>query len=163
MNDESQDSKNELLAGDEPETTMTEPLPWEHGVGAQLVLDAMNIESDDDNLVVSCKVERFTVETKASDGNYGSARGYAELVPQNLWLHLNVRKPASLVDENGNVGLLEAVYRQVALALDRSVFKVASGRVDVQVAKKDAEAATKARRYDAGKGVVAAQKTGESL
>ena len=157
-----------LLAEDKPEpapmpeTTKVGPPPWEHGIGAKLVLDAMNIEEDDNILLVSCKVVEMTFESKA--GDYQAVRGFWRVAPDNLWAHVPVHDPGKLVDEaTGNVDLLAKVHHVIASALDAEVYTVASERTDRQIAAKDVEAATKAQRYDAGREVVKAQKTGETL
>jgi hypothetical protein len=142
-----------------------EPPPWEHGIGAQLVLDAMDIEEDENILLVSCKVVEMTFESKA--GDYQAVRGFWRVAPDNLWAHVPVHDPGKLVDEaTGNVDLLARVHHVIASALDAEVYDVASQRANVQATAADTKAATKTRRFDAGgtrKGVVAAEKTGESL
>ncbi len=126
-----------------------EPDPFLPGPGKMLVLGELGLTGkQNENMLVSCKVVRFTCESKA--GDYNNTRGYVEVEPEGLYVHVPVFNPAQLVDEGGDVGILGYVYRQVARELDMSVFKIASERIDRAVAKADTEAAIAARRFDAG-------------
>jgi len=141
-----------------------DPLPWEHGPGTKLVLEAMGLTGDEQAMLVSCRVVEFTVEAKVNDGNYGSSRGYVRLEPEDLRIHVPVYNPRQLVDDAGNVDVFGQVYRYISRELDLAVFDTASRRVDQAVAAKDAEAAVQSQRFDAGKGVIIAQKkTGVTL
>jgi len=139
-----------------------DPLPWEHGAGSALVLAEMGMTGDEKVMLVSVKVVEMTMESKA--GDYQAVRGYLRVAPENLWAHIPVYSPGQLVnDGDGNVGMLREVYRVLAKALDAEVYHVASERADQAVAAKDVEVAVRSQRFDAGKGVVAAKQTGETL
>lgn len=130
-------------------------MPWEdeapeRAEGAAMVLGEMGLSGDESFLLVSCRVVEFTVESKVNDGNYGSARGYVRLEPENLRLHVPVYNLGECVDDTGNVGLLGAVYRYVARELDRMTFQVATERVDRVVVEREQERAVKEARFDAG-------------
>lgn len=127
-------------------------MPWEEKSDrAALVLGEMDITDKTEFYLVSCKVERFTVEAKVNDGSYGAARGFAELVPKDLWLHVPVYKPGQLVDDGGNVGIFGAVFQYISRELDLQVFGAASRRADLKTAIEDREAEVKTRRFDVGK------------
>jgi hypothetical protein len=128
---------------DEKQANELPPLDFEKGPGAALVLGEMGITEKDEFLLVSCKVEQLTVEAKVRPADYEQARGYASLVPQNLWVHVPIHDPARKVNESGNVEILGAVFRYVARELDLAVFEVASERVDRKVVLADARAQKK--------------------
>lgn len=121
-------------------------MPWEdqdpfekgESTRAMLVLDEMGLSGKQNEvLLMSCKVVRFTVESKVKPADYEQARGYVELEPKDLWIHVPVYNPAQLVDNAGSVRLFGEVFRYIARELDLSVFDTASRRLDLRTAIQD--------------------------
>jgi hypothetical protein len=100
-------------------------------------------------MLISCKVTRMTAESKAKAGEYqNDVRGYVEVEPENLWVHVPVMNPAQLVDEGGDASVALYVWRQVARALDMSVVQLAMERADRAMVKVDMERAIAERRAE---------------
>jgi len=143
----------------------TDLLPWETGPAARLIMDEMGISDKGGGVwMFEAKCVGFTMESKARPGEYEMVRGYQQF-ETDFHLKLPVYNAHQLVDDTtGNLELLSQAYRTIARKLDLDVFDMASKRLDQAVAAKDAEAAVKSQRFDAGKGVVAAKKkTGVTL
>jgi len=134
----------------------------EDGEGRKIILSELHLADKQNEVVlVSVKVESFTVESKA--GDYQAVRGYAQFAPENLWIHVPIYDPASLVGPEGDVDIFATVFRYVARALDAEVYGVASRRADVAAAKVDIEAKIAPRRFEAGKEVPGKKTESESL
>lgn len=138
------------------EKTNINPLPWEHGPGTKLILEAMGLTGDEKTMLVNCRVVEFTVEAKVNDGNFGSARGYVRLEPEDLRIHVPIHDPGKLVDDAGNVDVFGQVYRYISRELDLAVFDAASRRVDQAVMERELKPA---RVMSGGKGVKLETKT----
>ena len=115
-----------------------------------MILDELKITGkENETLMVKLKVTRFTTESKAKAGEYqNDIRGYAEVEPENLYVHVPVFNPGALVTEEGDAAILAYVYRQVALSMDMAVVKIANERADRAIVKGDTERAIAARRAE---------------
>ena len=127
----------------------------------QVILDDLKIgQVKNECLTVTCRVSSFTFEAKA--GEYQTNRGYVQVEPEGLYIHTILHDPDQSVDDDGDVGIFAAVFRQVARAVDAEVFDVASRRQDLRTAQADLDSKTAPKRFDAGKEVTR-KKDGESL
>lgn len=128
-----------------------QPEPFEKDERAQLVLDELQLTgADNEVMMVSCKVVGFTAEAKVQPAQYEQARGYVQLEPKDLWIHVPILNPGQKVTNSGDVEIFGAVFRYIARELDRAVFNVASERVDLRTVKADRAEAKATARFDAG-------------
>jgi len=101
---------------------------FENEEGRKLILGQWNLIDGQETMMVSCEVAAFTIEAKA--GEYQAIRGYAQVEPENLWIHVLVHNPAQLIDESGDVQLFGSVFRYIARELDMAVMDTARNRLD---------------------------------
>jgi len=148
---------------------ISEPLPWEDdpfekGEGANLVLGEMGLSGKENEvLMVTLDVETLTFESKVKPQDYEQARGYQEIKPTGLKVHIPVYNPAQFVDDaTGNVRLLTYIHKMLARELDGLTFAIASERVDRAIVQKEQERAVKESRFDVGKARKEVAKTAES-
>ena len=116
--------------------------PWEDSPGRALVLGEIELTGEQNEvMMVSCKVESFSVTAKVQPAQYEQAQGEVSLVPKDLWLHVPITNPGQKVTEAGNVEILGHVIRYIARELDAAVFDAASRRLDLrtQIADRKAE------------------------
>ena len=117
-----------------------DPKPFEDTPGRQVVLGEMGIAGKEGEMIlVSVRVEQFTVEAKIAPAQYEQSRVYASFVPENLHIHVPVSNPGQWVDNAGNVGLFGHVARYIAREVERAGFRVASERVDLRTKNQDAK------------------------
>ena len=70
-----------------------QPEPFERDERAKLVLDELQLTgADNEVMMVSCKVVGFTAEAKVQPAQYEQARGYVQLEPKDLWIHVPILK-----------------------------------------------------------------------
>jgi len=134
------------------------PIPnpfFENDPGRKIILDKWNLtDQGNEILMVTCRVAGFTIEAKA--GDYQSTRGYVQLEPEDLKIHVPVYNPGQKIDQAGDVEIFGSVFRYIATELDMAVVDIANRRLDRAIAVQDvkgATAITRARRVDAGKEV----------
>jgi len=128
-----------------------QPDPFERDERAKLVLGELQLTgADNEVMMVSCKVVGFTAEAKVQPAQYEQARGYVQLEPRDLWIHVPILNPGQKVTNSGDVEIFGAVFRYIARELDMAVFNVASERVDLRTVKADAAEAKATRRFDTG-------------
>ena len=128
-----------------------QPEPFERDERAKLVLGELQLSGKENEvMMVSCKVVGFTAEAKVQPAQYEQARGYVQLEPKDLWIHVPILNPGQKVNNSGDVEIFGAVFRYIARELDRAVFNVASERVDLRTVKADAAEAKATRRFDTG-------------
>ena len=128
-----------------------QPEPFERDERAKLVLGELLLSGKENEvMMVSCKVVGFTAEAKVQPAQYEQARGYVQLEPKDLWIHVPILNPGQKVTNSGDVEIFGAVFRYIARELDRAVFNVASERVDLRTVKADAAEAKATRRFDTG-------------
>jgi len=128
-----------------------QPDPFERDERAKLVLGELQLSGKENEvMMVSCKVVGFTAEAKVQPAQYEQARGYVQLEPKDLWIHVPILNPGQKVTNSGDVEIFGAVFRYIARELDRAVFNVASERVDLRTVKADAAEAKATRRFDTG-------------
>ena len=128
-----------------------DPDPFRNDNRAALVLGELKLEgAENEVMLVSCKVESFTVEAKVQPASYEQSRGYVNLVPRDLWIHVPIRNPGQKVNNSGDVEIFGAVFRYIARELDMAVFDTASRRLDMRTAIKDAAEVKATSRFDAG-------------
>ena len=115
--------------------------PFEKGPISELIIEDMGLT--DDPLMFRARCVGFTVESKAQAGSYQNVRGYWQFESE-FELQIPINKPAQLVnDAAGNLDILAQAYRQIARALDLTVFQVAGERVDLQTVANDEKQAKK--------------------
>ena len=127
-----------------------QPDPFEKGERAKMVLGEMGLTGKDNEvLMVSCKVEQLTFESKIQPVQYEQARGYQLIAPQ-FTLHIPIYNPGQMIDDaTGNLGILTHIHRMIARALDQDVvFRTASERLDLRTTIKDAAEVKATSRFD---------------
>ena len=120
--------------------------PWEDSPGRALVLGEIHgglTGAENEVIMISCKVESFTIAAKVQPAQYEQAQGEVSLVPHDLWVHVPIFNPGQLVTNAGNVEILGKVFRYIARELDAAVFDTASRRLDLRTQIADAKAAKK--------------------
>ena len=131
------------------------PEPFERDERAKLVLGELQLSGKENEvMMVSCKVVGFTAEAKVQTAQYEQARGYIQLEPKDLWIHVPILNPGQKVTNSGDVEIFGAVFRYIARELDMAVFNVASERVDLRTSIKDAAEVKATSRFDTGRKVV---------
>jgi len=129
--------------------------PFARNSRHQLVLDELQLTgADNEVMMVSCKVVGFTAEAKVQPAQYEQARGYVQLEPRDLWIHVPILNPGQKVTNSGDVEIFGAVFRYIARELDMAVFNVASERLDLRTSIKDAAEVKATSRFDTGRKVV---------
>jgi hypothetical protein len=125
---------------------------FDRGERAALVLGEMGLSGKENEvLIVTLDVETLTFESKVQPQDYEQARGYQEIKPVGLKVHIPVYNPAQFVDDaTGNVRLLTYIHKMLARELDGLTFAIASERVDRAVADRDRERRVKESRFDVG-------------
>ena len=132
-----------------------QPEPFERDERAQLVLDELQLTgTGNEVMMMRCKVVGFTAEAKVQPAQYEQVRGYVQLEPKDLWIHVPIYNPGQKVNNSGDVKIFGAVYRYIARELDMAVFNVASERVDLRTVQADAKEAKETSRFDTGRKVV---------
>lgn len=137
----------------EKEVTQEAGDPFVPTENEKLVLDELGLSGKrGETLMFTCKVLRFTVESKVSGvTNYENARGYMELEPAGHYLHIPIQDPARLVNGDGDLGIMKAAIHQIATMLDMAVSEVAHRRTDRQIVSDEIAARTAPSRADVKK------------
>ena len=118
--------------------------PWEDSPGRALVLGEMNLTGEPGEvMMVSVRVEAFTVEAKIQPAQYEQSRVYASFIPENLHIYVPVSNPGQHVSNAGNVGILGHVIGYLANEVERAGFRIASQRRDLYDQEADNRAAQK--------------------
>ena len=133
------------------EVEIEQPEPFERDERASLVLGELQLSGKENEvMMVSCKVVGFTAEAKVQPAQYEQARGYVQLEPRDLWIHVPILNPGQKVTNSGDVEIFGAVFRYIARELDMAVFDVASRRLDLRTSIKDAAEVKATSRFDTG-------------
>ena len=116
-----------------------DPKPFEDTPARQLVLGAMEIEGEQNEVVqVRVEVKGFWIDSMIKPADYEQVKIHGEFIPENYrTIYVNVTNPGQLVDNAGNVRLFGHVLRYIAREIDRSGFRVASERVDRRTVEQD--------------------------
>ena len=122
----------------------TDTPPWEDSPGRALVLGEMDLTGEPGEvMMVSVRVEAFTVEAKIQPAQYEQSRVYASFVPENLHIYVPVSNPGQHVSNAGNVSLLGHVMGYLANEVERAGFRIASQRQDLRTVEADRKAEKK--------------------
>ena len=122
----------------------TEAPPWEDSPGRALVLGEMDLTGEPGEvMMVSVRVEAFTVEAKIAPAQYEQSRVYASFIPENLHIYVPVSNPGQHVSNAGNVSLLGHVMGYLANEVERAGFRIASQRQDLRTVEADKRAEKK--------------------
>jgi len=118
----------------------TDKPPWEDSPGRTAVLGEMELTGEQGEvMMVSVRVEAFTVEAKVVPAQYEQSRVYAQFVPDNLYIHVPVINPGQHVDGAGNVSLFGYVARYIAREVERVGYRIASERADLRTVERDSK------------------------
>jgi hypothetical protein len=114
----------------------------------KLILEKDHITEGQKVKLVTLRVVRFTAESKVKPADYEGERGYAEVEPEDLYIHVPIYDPANLIGPEGDVGLFGRAFHAVATELDMRVVDVANRRADRQIIAADTSARTRPRRFE---------------
>ena len=129
----------------------------------QIILDDLGLGGSEDTLLATFRVRSLTFESKAKAGEYqNEARGYLQLEPENLRLHIPIYNAMQEINDGGNLDLLGKIVRRIGRELDMQVAGVARDRVDCKTERADKEAQSGVRLKTKRK-EVHAQPKGEVL
>ena len=119
-------------------TIDTDQPPWEDSPGRTMTLGEMELTGErGEVMMVSVRVEAFTVEAKVQPAQYEQSRVYAQFVPENLHIYVPVTNPGQHVDGAGNVSLFGYVARYIAREVERVGYRIASERADLRTVEQD--------------------------
>ena len=112
--------------------------PFQTGPGKQVILDLLGIDAERENqiMTVTCQVTEFTVEAKHGPLS-AAGRGYCQLKPENLQVHINIDDPAKAVREEDDLDILATVIRSVAAKVNAAVLMAVHQGVDAKIAADD--------------------------
>jgi hypothetical protein len=120
----------------------TEKPPWEESPGRALVLGELELTGKaNEVMMVSVRVEAFTVEAKVQPAQYEQSRVYAHFAPENLHIHVPVSNPGQHIDGAGDVSLFGYVARYIAREVERVGFRIANERADLRTVEADKKSA----------------------
>ena len=127
---------------EKPEGLFTE----EEERGRTLILEAAGIERGQHTLLVRSRVEEFTVESRVKPADYESARGYARVAPEDLYLNVVIYDPEQKVSAESDAEIFGQAFRMLAAELDMRVVEMANRRADRQIAVEDAAHKSRPKR-----------------
>jgi hypothetical protein len=141
--------EDESKRSNESEEQELPPLFPEKGPVTEFIMESLGLDEEgQDTVIVDLEVKTITVESKLGDQNYGNGRGYWELKPTGLHVHVPVHNARQVInDDQGDLAILAQVHRQVASALDGQQFAVVSRREDRKIMSDDAEAYAASKRF----------------